>query len=104
MSFKDIVNTDMSIFINPDEFGETHRINGQQIEVVVDADRLSWRHSKDYEGNMVGDLLYFVNISVYPWAKPKIGEVQTFDGKPYTVFDVKEPDGMYEIILQRNFS
>lgn len=104
MKFKDIVNADMSIFINPDEFGETHKINGRNVEIVIDEDRLSWRHSKDYEGNIVGDLLYFVKISDFPWEKPKIGDVQTVDGKPYTVFDVKKPDGMYEIILQRNFS
>ena len=94
----------MTVFINPEEFGKTVKINGYNISVVVDIERLEWRHSKDYEGNIVGDMLYFAKAENFPGGKPKSGQAQMFDNKAYTVFDVKENDGIYEIVLIKNLS
>lgn len=102
--FRDYVQQDLeSFFFNPDEFGEIHVVDGRQLTVIVDNDRLTQRSQQEYDGIYVGDLLYFVRAEEYG-PPPKPDSVQLFDGKAYTVFDVREDTGMYEIILKRNAS
>ncbi|MCR4436165.1 MAG: hypothetical protein QHH06_10330 [Clostridiales bacterium] len=101
--FKDYINSDLSSFFNPDEFAEIHTIEGRELLVVVDNDRLSQRTQKEYEGIYVGDLLFFVSAADYG-TRPKPGEVVRFDQVPYEVFDVKEGGGVYEIILKASES
>jgi hypothetical protein len=50
----------------------------------------------------VGELLYFVPVSEFGTVKPKPRDAQKFDNKLMYVFDVREDDGMYEIILSQN--
>lgn len=102
-SFKDYLASDLDIYFNPDEFGEMHDIDGRQLLVIFDNDRLSQRTQKEYEGIYVGDLLFFVSAADYG-TRPKPGETVRFDGEPYEVFDAKEDNGVYEIILKGSAS
>ena len=102
-SFKDYLASDLDIIFNPDEFGELHDVDGRQLLVVLDNDRLSHRTQKEYEGIYVGDLLFFVSAANYG-TRPKPGEIVRFDGEPYEVFDAKEDSGVYEIILKGSAS
>lgn len=100
MSFKDIVQNDInSVFINIDEFGEKHSIDGIIKTVLVDNETLKDRNQKEYDGIVQADLLYFIK-SKDLMKKIKVGELQRFDGAVYTVFDVKYDSGVYEVILQ----
>ncbi|NFG24840.1 UNVERIFIED_ORG: hypothetical protein B2H98_08860 [Clostridium botulinum] len=100
MSFKDIVQNDInSVFINIDEFGEKHYIDGIIKTVLVDNETLKERNQKEYDGIIQADLLYFIKSKDLV-NKIKVGELQRFDGAVYTVFDVKYDSGIYEVILQ----
>lgn len=100
MSFKDIVQNDInSVFINIDEYGEKHYIDGVLKTVIMDNETLKERNQKEYDGIVQADLLYFIKRSDVI-KKIKSGDVQNFDGALYTVFDIKYDNGMYEIILQ----
>ncbi|HHW03408.1 MAG TPA: hypothetical protein GXX35_11490 [Thermoanaerobacterales bacterium] len=103
MGLKDIIQMDLDVFFNLDEFAESHIIDGRPLNVIVDNDRLQQRSQKEYDGIYVGDLLYFVAAKDYGSA-PKPGSVQVFDGRSYTVFDVRQDMGVYEIILKLNAS
>lgn len=99
MALKDQIQSDTDIFFNPDEFGELHDIDGRQLLIVVDNDRLSKRTQREYDEIYVGDLLYFVKATDYG-SRPKPNSVQLFDKRPYEIFDIRENMGMYEIILK----
>lgn len=104
MNFKEHINADIDVFMNEDEFSGKNNINGIGVNVIIDKERLNLRQTKDFEGALIGDILYFIKVSDYPGKPPKVGDVQRFNGKPYTIVDIKEPDGLFEIILGRNFS
>lgn len=100
-TFKDYLQQDMGTFFNPDEFGKTHKINGRDLTVVLDNERLVERTNKEFDGISVGELLYFVRASEYGEI-PSINEAQKFGTRLMYVTDVKESDGVYEIILSQN--
>lgn len=104
MNFKEMLKSDLSnTFINVNEFGEMHNIDGRLLSVVVDNDHLMKRSKVEYEGVIVGDILYFINASLYG-KPPKVGEVQRFDNIICEVFDIRISSGVYEIILKKNGS
>jgi hypothetical protein len=100
-SFKELLQNDLNVFINIDEFGEQHTINKQRINIVIDNDRLKHRSKVEYEGVVVGDILYYAKASDFI-KKPRVDQIQEFDGKQCMVFDVREDMGLLEIILKRN--
>lgn len=102
-AFRDQMALDQAVFFNLDEFAETHTIEGRGVSLVVDNDRLSQRTQKEYEGIYVGDLLFFVSAADYG-TRPRPGETVRFDGEPYEVFDAREDNGVYEIILKGSAS
>jgi hypothetical protein len=101
MSLKDVISQDLNIFFNNMEFAEPHNINGRVLNIVVDNDQLMFRSKKEYDGISVGEILYYVSAVDYGKA-PTIEEIQIFDNRPMQVFDFREVDGIYEIILKRN--
>ncbi len=98
---KDYLDADLDVFMSTDEFAEEHNIDGRNLRIVVNNDRLKERSKVEYDGIMVGEILYFVKASDYGKA-PMQGMVQVFDRRYMQVFDVRLDDGMYEIILQSN--
>ena len=102
MSFKEFAAYDMQTFFNTNEFAEAHNIDGRTINVIVDNDRLMERSKKEFDGITVGELLYFVKVSAYGTERPKPRESQMFDKRLMYIFDVREFDGIYEIILSQN--
>lgn len=98
-SFKDIIKNDINdVFINIEEFADEHIIDNYVVKAVVDNEKLKERNQKEYDGIIQADLLYYVNFDDIH--EIKIGDKQIFDGKIYTVFDVKVDCGIYEVILQ----
>lgn len=97
--FKDQIAQDRAVFINTDEFAEEHVIDGNTVSITVDNDRLIERSKIEYAGVMVGNILYFAKSEDFD-RKPEPEDVQDFDGDDYKVFDVREDDGMLEIILK----
>ena len=97
--FKESIQIDLSIFFSINEFAEIHNIGGRELSIVVDDERLAKRTQKDYQGIYVGDLLFFIRV-LELGPRPKPESIILFDNKPYTVFDVQEDNGVYEIILK----
>ncbi|MEB3103080.1 hypothetical protein [Ferviditalea candida] len=100
MAFKDYVNTDLSVFFNTGEFSDSVTIDGQQVNVVIDDDRLKKR-SAEYGGVSTGMILYFVPVAAFS-SRPQIGSTQIFNNRMYWVDDVSETAGVYEIVLNQN--
>lgn len=104
-TFKEQLEKDMDdIFFNLDEFAENHIIDGKEIPVVVDNDRiieLSLGKSVETRGIFTDDILFFV-LKKYLDYEPCAGQHMTFDGVTYPISDVKEDFGGYTIILSGN--
>ena len=106
--FKKYIEQDInSTFLNANEFGELASVNGVSVKIVQDDDRLSFRIKKDYDGLVVGDVLFYITIAEWNKLprvskKPRAGETILFKGKPSTITSVLDETGVYEVVLQYN--
>jgi hypothetical protein len=98
---KDYIALDMKTFFNADEFSEEHKINSKNLVITIDNDRLKERQGKEFNGTYIGELLYFAKVSDFE-EMPSVGDDQKFDSSMMYVSDIKEDNGMYEIILSQN--
>lgn len=101
MNFKDLIKEDLNVFINPEEFGEPHVIDGKVVNIIVDEETLKDRNQKEYDGIVQADVLYFAKEEDIV-REPRPKNIQMFDGVLYEIFDAKLDDGVYEVILQAN--
>ena len=107
MIFKEYVQHDIGgTFINDTEFASEVVINGVSVNVVEDKDQLLYRIKKDYDGLVVGDILFY--ISEEEWSKiphvsrtPIAREVISYNGRPCAISEANAQDGMYEITLEK---
>jgi len=106
MSFKDMVQQDRGIFLNIDEFGEVHRVEGQNITVVIDDNTLRERQGGAEVGVAeVGvaesSLLLFAYVEDLP-PRREAGESINVDGREYIVDDWSEDMGIAQVALGQN--
>lgn len=105
--FKEYVQHDIkSTFINLTEFADKVRINGVSVNVVEDKDQLLYRIKKNYDGLVVGDILFFIALEEYKKIPkvsdtPSVNQAINYNGKPCTITDVHSQDGIFEITLQK---
>lgn len=97
--FKDIGN----VFMNPDEFGEQHEVDGKSMNVIVDNLEVINRSKKQAEGGRIDgvfqrQLLFYVSRSEFG-RLPAIGRMLDFDGKKYRISDAVDEGGVYSITL-----
>jgi hypothetical protein len=104
-TFKEQLEKDLdSIFFNLDEFAENHLIDGNEIPIVVDNDKiieLSLGKMVETRGIFTDDKMFFV-LKKYLDYEPVAGQHMNFDGEIYPISDVKEDFGGYTIILSGN--
>ena len=106
MNFKEHIANDISkTFINTDEFAVKKNINGVDVELVEDSDRLEYRIKENYNGLIIGDVLFYISEEEYikiPRVSrtPIADQAIMYDGKPATIIDVGKLDGIFEIIIQ----
>ena len=104
--FKEYVAKDVeNIFVNEKEFSEFVTINGVSVCVSIDNDKLSQKAFTDFDGVVIGDILFYISASEFkkiPLMKkePKVDDALMFNGKPCIVINVVENFGMYQIALQ----
>jgi len=101
MNLKEQLKKDFNIFINPDEFADIHRIDGKNLNIVVDDDKLIERKNKNFDGVSIEKILYYVKADDFG-ELPSIDTPQKFDGRYMFVTSAIEINGMYEIILSQN--
>lgn len=105
MSFKDMVTADIaSVFLNLDEFGEVHNLDGQECACVISSDMTNDRLAALPGGKRTPDGLHgdFITVCVKAEDVKKIpvqGTNFKVDGKRYTVDSCTEDMGMLTITL-----
>ena len=105
MDFKGIIKSDVSkIFINFDEFGEKHIIDGKSMIVVVDNNELVEREQGRTQNSYI-DGIYKKKLLLYVQADdmerlPAIGRLMTVDDELFRVIDAIDEMGVYSISLE----
>ncbi len=98
--FKDILDADLDVFVNTEEFGEESSINGRFIIVVEDSDGV-----KEYKNNNA-DLLYEDLLMIYCRVQDldsiNIDNYVDYNGMFYTVLSKDKQGGMYQLVLKRS--
>lgn len=105
MTFKEIVKNDVrQVFMNTDEFSETHTINGKEMPVQIDSNEQIEREKRmnqNMDGIYKNQKLIYVSAEDFG-ALPKQGAMLNMDGKMYKVEDAIHEDGVYSITLGAN--
>lgn len=108
MTFKEQLTADRDIFMNPDEFGETHNVNGVSMNIIIDdleqvdrEKRYKFKHSLYADGVSLKEVLFYVKAEDFG-ACPAVGRSITLDGKTYIVTEAINEDKIYSISMQRN--
>ena len=109
MTFKEqIAQDNRKVFMNIDEFGEMHTVNGKEMLVLIDNNELIDREKRyQYKKSLYADGVYIKQLLIYVHAEdfgplPSIGRSITFDGKVYIVGDAINEDGIYSLNLEAN--
>lgn len=100
MSLKDEIKRDTErVFLNMDDFGEIHIIDGLDVPSVIDDERLQERQSSNELDVSESSLIIFAPEK---FIKRKVkGDKMMVDGKIYVVDAVSLNIGMYELALSR---
>ncbi len=103
MSFKDELLKDIdNIFLNLEEFGETHIIDGKSVVCMLDDDALKMRQGSNDLSVSESSLLLFAKESDLP--RKATGDTVTINGRIYIIDDWKVNLGVAEIVLHQNIS
>ena len=102
MSFKEQILGDLdAVFLNLDEFAELHRVEGQEIAVVVDNDQLNQLKKGQILGLVEADMLLMGRKSDFP-ANLEPGRLLNVDGREMIVANSGEDMGLVEVALHQN--
>lgn len=94
MSFKDEVKADIDgVFLQADEFAETHRVEGKDIICVLDTDRGKLKSNGGEYDLSEADFVLMAKTADLPPRKAA-GALLNLDGKELTVGTWDEQDGM----------
>lgn len=102
MSFKEQIQKDLdAVFLNCDEFAERRRVEGAEISVVVDDDRLTTLKKGQILGLIEADMLLMGRESDFP-ADVGPGSLLNVDGRELIVENVGKNMGLIEVALRQN--
>lgn len=102
-AFRDMVKTDRDgVFLNPDEFGDPHMIDGKEVMAVVDEPQLEGS-SMDAAALAEVDIIVFAKCEDLPTPRPT-GDTLIVDGRLFTVQTWRVDCGMAEIALAQQIS
>lgn len=109
ISFKELIAKDNeTVFMNQDEFAETHNINGKDMLCTIDNNELIDREKRyQYKKSLYADGIYLKQLLIFVRAEdfgplPAIGRSVTFDKKSYIIADAINEDGIYSLCLEAN--
>lgn len=106
-TFKELLEQDVkNVFLNPEEFGEIHKVDDREMVVVIDDHEL--REHPQQAGQHL-DGIYAKQRLIYVAAAdfgplPVHGAFFTLDDEGYTVVDAVEEGDMYAIAIEANES
>ncbi|WP_100406669.1 head-tail joining protein [Bacillus solitudinis] len=97
---RDYFFSDLLTFINSDEFAVKAIIEDEEVDVVLDSDKLKERQMNNHtEGIHTEELLFHVSksgLSFYP----RSGNRVRVDGSLWKVIDVQEDEGLFTITVE----
>jgi hypothetical protein len=103
MTFKEAIASDVhEVFLNTEEFSDTHLVNGVPMACQEDSNEQIEREkrmSQNMDGIYLNQKLIYVAASDYG-PLPKQGSMVTYDGRKYKVADAIAEDGVYSITLE----
>ena len=98
-SFKEMVANDVrSTFLNLEEFGEEHKVEGKTITAVIDENALKERQGGQELSVAESSLLLYATVEDLPARRPA-GEGLNVDGREYIVNDWSEDMGIATVAL-----
>ena len=102
MGFKDMVAADIvATFLNSDTFGESDRVEGKEIIIVIDNDELKERQGSQDLAVAESATLFHAAVADLPPRKAP-GSNLNINGRECLVDDWKEDMGMATIALREN--
>lgn len=105
MSFKDQIKQDLSdIFLNLDEFADLHRIEGKEVQVVIDSDimaKLSKIGDNRIHGMDEADMVIMGKASDLP-ENLDPGRLLNLDGREVIVVTTTSEMGLVQIAVRQN--
>lgn len=107
-TFKDILHQDIKqTFLNPEEFGEEHTVNGKPMVIVTDDLEIIEREKKMRpnmdDGTFTRQVFFYVAAEDFG-SLPAQGGIIDIDGMKYIVVDATDEAGVYGITVQANRS
>lgn len=105
--FQDIIQEDISIFLNPEEFGELLEIDGRRLPVLVDNEKLAELKNKAQYADQIrtADMLLFVRTADLGYIPAQKAHIRVRGGRSAVtkrVAMVTQTDGVLELILEEN--
>ena len=101
MSFKESVAADrQSVFLNTNFFGDTHIIDGKEVDIVVDNDELKRRQGGQELAIEESATLFYCKTEDVKRRKPS--QTLNLDGRIYTVDDWDEDMGISTVVLRES--
>ena len=102
MSFKDQIKQDLSdIFLNLDEFADLHRIEGKEVPVVIDSNKLSKIGDNRIHGMDEADMVIMGKASDLP-ENLDPGRLLNLDGREVIVVTTTSEMGLVQIAVRQN--
>lgn len=104
VNFKDIVRQDVkNVFLNPNEFGEKHKVNGKEMTLIIDNNEMLEREKRYQKEKIEGlhrqQMLFYV-AAVDFGRLPASGKVLDIDGQKYVITDAIKEGPMYSISVE----
>lgn len=101
--FREMVKADRdAVFLNPEEFGDPHTIDGRQVMAVVDEPQTA-KSGMSAAALAGAEVIVFAKNEDLPAPKAE-GDTLTVDGRIYFVSTWRVDCGMAEIALRSNES
>lgn len=101
-NFKDMIAKDLrTTFLNLEEYGELHRVEGKEVTIVVDEDALKELAGGQKLGIAESSLLFCAAAEDLPDRRPA-GEGLNVDGREYIILDWSEDMGLATVALAQN--
>ena len=102
MGFKEQIARDLdNVFLNLGEFAELHRVEGKEIPVVMDGDRLNKLKQGQILGVVEADVLLMGKAADFP-ADLDPGRLLNLDGREMVVGASGKEMGLAEVALTQN--
>lgn len=103
MTFKELLEQDVkNVFLNPEEFGELHKVDDKEMVILIDDHELLERQQRagqHLDGIYTKQRLVYVSAADFG-PLPAYGSLFLLDDESYTVTDAVEEGDIYAITIE----